>query len=433
MGDEILQKLESWNWSAAVYGLGYVGLPLAVTLARAGVPVTGFDLDAGLVAALGAGRSHIDDVTDDDLSDVAAQMRFTTDPEQTRDCDVLFVCVPTPLAVGKQPDTSFIEGAARTIATVLRPGHVVILESTTYPGTTQNTVLPLLEAGGLALDRDFFLAYSPERIDPGNSSFRTSNIPRIVGGASPASSRAAELVYRRFVSKVHLVSDARTAEMAKLLENTFRWVNIALVNELSLVARAIGIDIWEVIEAAATKPFGYMPFYPGPGVGGHCIPLDPFYLQWAARLTGDHTQFIEVAELINSKMPQITVSRVQEALNDAGTALRGARILVIGVAFKPNVKDHRQSASLECIKLLQRWAADVSYHDPFVAEIDDDGIRMASVPLTEETVGAADCALILCDHDAIDYQLLAREARLVVDARNALRRRGIDPPGVVRL
>ncbi len=427
---KIIQALESWSWDAAVLGLGYVGLPLVVTMARAGIDVTGFDVDDEAIARLRTGRSHIDDVSDEELAEVATRTRFTVSPEDLREREVLFICVPTPLAVGKQPDMTFIEEAARIIAGVLRPGHTVILESTTYPGTTQDVVLPILETSGLRLGEDFLLAYSPERVDPGNASFRTANIPRVVGGATPAGTEAAAMIYRRFVEKVHPVSDARTAEMAKLVENTFRWVNIALANELSSVARAIGVNIWEVIEAAATKPFGFMPFFPGPGVGGHCIPLDPFYLQWAARLTGEGTRFIELAEVVNARMPQVVVTHVIHALNDRGIAVRGSKVVVVGVSYKPNVRDYRESPALEVIRHLQSWGADVSYIDPLVPELPLDP-ALTAVPLTEELVSTSDALLIICDHDALDYELIARSARLVVDTRNALGRRGIRSPNVV--
>jgi UDP-N-acetyl-D-glucosamine dehydrogenase len=427
---KIIQALEGWSWDAAVLGLGYVGLPLVVTMARAGIDVTGFDVDGDAIARLRTGGSHVDDVSDDDLAEVASRTRFTTSPEDLRERDVLFICVPTPLAVGKQPDMTFIEEAARIIAEVLRPGHTVILESTTYPGTTQDVLLPILESSGLRLGEDFLLAYSPERVDPGNASFRTANIPRVVGGATPESTEAAGMIYRRFVEKVHPVSDARTAEMAKLVENTFRWVNIALANELSSVSRAIGVNIWEVIEAAATKPFGFMPFFPGPGVGGHCIPLDPFYLQWAARLTGEGTRFIELAEVVNARMPQVVVTHVIHALNDRGIAVRGSKVVVVGVSYKPNVRDYRESPALEVIRHLQSWGAEVSYVDPLVPELPLDP-AMTALPLTEELVSTSDALLIICDHDALDYELIARSSRLVVDTRNALGRRGIRSPNVV--
>jgi len=421
----LMEQLENWSWDAAVLGLGYVGLPLVVTMARAGIDVTGFDLNASVVAGLTGGRSHIDDVSDEDIAEVAARTRFTATIADIKDRDVLFICVPTPLAIGKQPDVSYIERAAELISGVLRPGHLVILESTTYPGTTETAVLPILSTSGLTLDRDFLLGYSPERVDPGNASFRTSNIPRVVGGASELSTKAVELVYRRFVEKVFAVSNARTAEMAKLLENTFRWVNIALVNELAFVARAIGVDIWEVIEAAATKPFGFMPFYPGPGVGGHCIPLDPFYLQWAGRIAGEGTRFIELAETINSRMPKVVVSRVQDALNEHGKALRGSTVFVLGVAYKPNVRDYRESPALECIHGLLEGGAEVSYADPHVPEIAEKSLSLTATRPTPEAVAAADCVLILCDHDAVDYDAVVRDASIVLDTRNALGRRGL--------
>ncbi|MGH2793329.1 MAG: nucleotide sugar dehydrogenase [Actinomycetota bacterium] len=428
---EILERIEAESWDAAVIGLGYVGLPLVATMARVGIDVTGYDVDPDVVARLDAGRSHIDDVSDADLVEIADKARFTAVAEDLKERDVLFICVPTPLAVGKQPDMSYIQQAARTVGSILRPGQAVILESTTYPGTTQDVVLPILSESGLRIDEDFLLAYSPERIDPGNASFRTANIPRIVGGASDTSTEATAHIYRRFVETVHPLTDARTAEMAKLVENTFRWVNIALANELASVARAIGVNIWEVIDAAATKPFGYMPFYPGPGVGGHCIPLDPFYLQWAARLTGEGTRFIELAEWVNARMPQVVVSHLIQALNSRGGALRDARILVVGVSYKPNVRDHRESPALECIRHLRSWGADVHYIDPLIPELPLDGGIMTALPPTDEVISAADLVLILCDHDALDYDLLARSARLIVDTRNALGRRGITSPNVV--
>jgi len=429
MIDELFTKLENWTWSSGVVGLGYVGLPLVVTQARAGVPVIGFDVKKHVTDALSAGRSHIDDIADEELSEITA--RFTADPELLKEADVIFICVPTPLAVGKLPDISYIERAGETIAGILRPGQLVILESTTYPGTTEDTLRPILERSGLEVERDFLLAYAPERVDPANASFRTANIPRVVGGATPRSTDAAVLVYRRFIEKVHPVSSARTAEMAKLLENTFRWVNIALVNEMSSIARAIGVDIWEVVDAAATKPFGFMPFYPGPGVGGHCIPLDPFYLQWAARVTGEGTRFVELAEAINSRMPQVVVSRVQDALNERSKALRGSSVLVLGVAYKKNVRDFRESPAKETIAGLLQHGAIVSYSDPHVPSLREEGIELDSVPLDDETLAAADCVLILADHDAFDHTLVARASPLIVDTRNAMGRRGLRGDNVV--
>jgi UDP-N-acetyl-D-glucosamine dehydrogenase len=431
MIDELFTKLENWTWSSAVVGLGYVGLPLVVTQARAGVPVIGFDVKKDVIDALSEGRSHIDDIADEELSEITA--RFTADPALLAEADVIFICVPTPLAVGKLPDISYVERAGETIAKILRPGQLVILESTTYPGTTEDTLRPILETSGLQLEKDFLLAYAPERVDPANASFRTANIPRVVGGATPRSTDAAQLVYRRFIEKVHPVSNARTAEMAKLLENTFRWVNIALVNEMSSIARAIGVDIWEVVDAAATKPFGFMPFYPGPGVGGHCIPLDPFYLQWAARVTGEGTRFVELAEAINSRMPQVVVSRVQDALNDRAKAMRGSSVLVLGVAYKKNVRDFRESPAKETIAGLLNHGANVSYSDPHVPSLREEGIELESVPLDDRMLAAADCVLILADHDAFDHQQIARAATLIVDTRNAMGRRGLKNDNVVSI
>jgi UDP-N-acetyl-D-glucosamine dehydrogenase len=423
--ETLRSRLENAEFSVGVLGLGYVGLPLVVSLARAGIAVTGFDVKPEVADQLNSGLSHIDDVSDADLADVAARTSFTSEIGELRERDVLIICVPTPLAVGKQPDVSFIERAAHSIATVLRPGHLVILESTTYPGTTDEAVLPILEATGLKVGRDFLLAYSPERVNPGDASFHTMNIPRVVGGVTPESTQAAESVYRRIVPKVFTVSNARTAEMAKLLENTFRWVNIALVNELTFVARAIGVDIYEVIDAAATKPFGFMPFYPGPGVGGHCIPLDPFYLSWVARITGEGARFVELAETVNSKMPRVVVDRVGEALNEEGRAIKGSHVLVLGVSYKPDVSDQRESPALPVIQRLMQLGATVTYADPHVANYKDHGLEMTAVEPTPENIAASDCVLVLTDHAAFDYDQVLASAKAIVDTRNAFGRRGL--------
>jgi UDP-N-acetyl-D-glucosamine dehydrogenase len=423
--EALLSRLENSQSKAAVLGLGYVGLPLVVSLARAGVPTIGFDVKPEVAERLNTGASHIDDVSDKDLADVSSLTRFTANIKDIEVADVIFICVPTPLAVGKQPDVSYIERAAHLIATVLRPGHLVILESTTYPGTTDDAVLPILQGSGLKLDKDFLLAYSPERVDPGNISFNTMNIPRVVGGVTPLSTKAAELVYSKIVPKIFTVSSARTAEMAKLLENTFRWVNIALVNELTFVALAIGVDIYEVIDAAATKPFWFMPFYPGPGVGGHCIPLDPFYLQWVAKVTGEGTRFVELAEAVNSSMPRVVVDRVGEALNERSKSIRGSDILVLGVAYKPDVSDQRESPAAACILRLQKLGARVSYSDPHAPLYREHGVDLSSVELTDEVLEKADCVLVLTDHSAFDYDKILDWADLIVDTRNAFGRRGL--------
>lgn len=418
-------RLEEGDFKAAVLGLGYVGLPLVVSLARAGVPTIGFDVKPDVAERLARGVSHIDDVADADLAATAELTRFTATIEDIALADVIFICVPTPLAVGKQPDVSYIERAAHLIATILRPGQLIILESTTYPGTTDDAVLPILEGSGLKLDADFLLAYSPERVDPGNSSFHTMNIARVVGGVTEQSTRAAELVYGKIVPKVFTVTSARTAEMAKLLENTFRWVNIALVNELTFVARAIGVDIYEVIDAAATKPFGFMPFYPGPGVGGHCIPLDPFYLQWVARITGEGARFVELAESVNSSMPRVVVDRVGEALNERAKSVRDANVLVLGVAYKPDVSDHRESPAAACILRLQQLGARVQFADPHVPAYREHGVDLTAVEPTPELLGQVDVVLVLTDHAAFDYASVFEHADLIVDTRNAFGRRGL--------
>lgn len=418
---------------AAVLGLGYVGLPLVVSLARAGSPVVGFDVKESVADRLNDGKSHIDDVSDDDLAEISGLTRFTANIADIAIADVIFICVPTPLSIGKQPDLSYIERAAHLIATVLRPGQLIILESTTYPGTTDDTLLPILEGSGLKLDRDFLLAYSPERVDPGNNSFHTMNIPRVVGGVTELSTSAAELVYARIVPKVFTVTSARTAEMSKLLENTFRWVNIALVNELTFVARAIGVDIYEVIEAAATKPFGFMPFYPGPGVGGHCIPLDPFYLQWVARITGEGARFVELAESVNSSMPRVVVDRVGEALNERAKPVRGSDVLVLGVAYKADVSDQRESPAVACILRLQQLGARVAYADPHVPVYCEHGVDLEAVELTAERIASADVVLLLTEHAAFDYESIFENADLIVDTRNAFGRRGMRSAKVTTL
>lgn len=410
-------------------GLGYVGLPLMVSMAQAGIESTGFDVDPRRVAELRAGRSPIDDIDDRTLTSVASLVGFTAEIEDLRSRDVLFICVPTPLSPGKQPNLDYVEKAARSVASILRPGHTVIVESTTSPGTTQDVVAPILEAGGLTAGVDFLLAHSPERVDPGNASYGTRNITRIVGGTTPDATTAAAAIYGRFVEKIHAVRDSRTAEMTKLYENTFRWVNIALANEMATVARALDIDIWEVIDAAATKPFGFMPFYPGPGVGGHCIPLDPFYLQWSARLHGSGTHLIELADRINSQMPQEVVHLVQDALNERSKAIHGARVLALGVAYKANVRDYRESPALECIRHLEEAGAHVDYGDPHVPDLEGTDVDRTAVDLGGD-LGGYDAAVLLCDHDDFDHARLLEALPIIVDTRNAFGRRGLRNPKI---
>src|SRR5512143_1007963 len=394
----------------AIIGLGYVGLPLAVAFGRAGVPVLGVDVSGSKVGEINAGRSYIPDVPAGDVATLAKQnlLRVTTDYAVVGEADAIFICVPTPYNLAKAPDLSFIVSAAEGIVTHLKPGHLVVLQSTTYPGTTDEIVRPILERSGLKLDADFDLAFSPERIDPGNIHFNAVNTPKVVGGVNArAAQRAADLL-KRIGAPVEIVSSARAAEMTKLLEHIFRSVNIALVNELTLLAERMGIDIWEVIEAAKTKPFGFMPFYPGPGVGGHCIPVDPYYLSWKAREYDFYTKFIELAAEVNGDMPFHTAQKVVRGLNRLGRSMGGAKVLVFGVAFKPNVDDARNSPAERVIELLLKEGAQVSYHDPYVPHFHVGGdvflrevTHYDSVALTPEVLAGADCVLIVTGHAAL--------------------------------
>lgn len=413
------------NWDAAVLGLGYTGLSLVVGLAQEGISVTGFDVDRKVVDGLVAGRSHVTDVTARDLAGAASHTTFTSDARALAARDVLFVCVPTPLTGNREPDLSHVEHAARLVAGVLRPGQMVVIESTIYPGATEEVVLPILERSGLALDRDFLLAHAPERLDPGNPSYRLGDIPRVVGGASTASTAAVTAVYRRIVRKVHPVTDARTAEMTKLLENSFRFVNVALANEMADMARHLGVDGWEVLEAAATKPFGFLAFAPGPGVGGHCIAVDPYYLSWSARRAGARPALLEVAGSVNRMMPSVVAGLLEGALEARNSRLGGARVLALGVAYKPDVSDVRHSPALDCLRLLTEAGARVDYADPHVPTIRQPGLSLDAVPLTRARLAAADCVLVLCDHAAFDYHAVFRHGRLILDTRGALARRGL--------
>ena len=408
-----------------VIGLGYVGLPLAVEFARAQFHVTGFEIDAKRAAAINAGRSYIKDVSTSDVKNLVASghLRATLDFDELRPMDVIDICVPTPLRKTRDPDVSYIVTAVEAIAPRLRPGRLVVLESTTYPGTTDELVRPMLEQGGLRAGRDFFLAFSPERVDPGNPTHNTRNIPKVVGGVSPDCSEAACILYKSVLDRVVPVSSTRVAEMVKLLENTFRSVNIGLVNELALMCDKMGIDVWEVIDGAATKPFGFMPFYPGPGLGGHCIPVDPFYLSWKARESGFEARFIELAGQINGSMPYHVARRVGEALNSRRRSVRGSKVLLLGVAYKANIDDVRESPSLDLIQILKDQGARVEYSDPHVPTLRHDGGVMKSRPLRASTLRAADCVVIATAHKAFDYDLIARHARTIVDSRNALRGR----------
>ncbi len=417
------EKIDARVARVSVIGLGYVGLSLAVELAKAGMVVRGIDLDLERVSQLNRGESYLVDVPTEKLAPLVADGRLSgsTSFEEAAGADALIICVPTPLRKSKEPDISFILSALESLLPRLRAGQLMVLESTTYPGTTEEVVLPRLEANGFVVGSDFFLAFSPERVDPGNKKFTTATIPKVVGGVTPACTQLAAALYRQVTATVFEVSSPRVAETAKLLENTFRSVNIALANELAFVCRKIGVDPWEVIDAAATKPFGFMPFYPGPGIGGHCIPVDPLYLSWKVRLTGYEAQFIALADQVNRAMPEHVVALVSEALNDRGRALRGASVLVLGVTYKADVNDIRESPALEILEMLERKGAQLSYGDPFTPQLVLGALKLTAVEPTPDAIAAADCVLILTNHSSFDYHTIADRAALVVDTRNALK------------
>jgi UDP-N-acetyl-D-glucosamine dehydrogenase len=424
LADELFSRIEERTARVAVVGLGYVGLPLAETFAWGGYPVLGFDIDADKVTKLNRGESYIGHICPERVSELIGSGRFeaTSDPRRFAWADAVIICVPTPLGEAREPDLSCIVSTALTLRPHLRPGQLVVLESTTYPGTTEDLLLPLLEESGLRAGRDFFLAYSPEREDPGNRDYATRNIPKVIGGLDETSRKLAVALYEPVVDGVVPVSGTRVAEACKILENTYRAVNIALVNELKGVFAAMDIDIWEVIAAARTKPFGFQAFYPGPGLGGHCIPIDPFYLTWAARKYGLNTRFIELAGEVNTAMPQYVIDRVADALNDDGKALKGSRVCVLGVAYKKDVDDPRESPAFTILELLQAKGAIVSYNDPHVPSLPrmrHYSLRMDSQPLSPEFLSEQDCVLIVTDHSAYDWDLVVENTRLVVDTRNA--------------
>jgi UDP-N-acetyl-D-glucosamine dehydrogenase len=422
---QLHERLAAQDACVAVLGLGTVGLPLARAFWDSGLRVLGFDVDGERVAQLGRGENPLSYLNHGALERMLGSERFeaSCDPERLAEADALILCVPTPLDADRQPDLSHVEAAAATVASVLRPGQLVVLESTTWPGTTREVVLPLLEAVGLELGRDFFLAYAPEREDPGREDLTTRDIPRLIGGLEPASTRLARALYSRAIEDVRVVSSAEVAEAAKLFENTFRAVNIALVNELKLVLDRLGVDVWEVVEAAATKPFGFMRFTPGPGMGGHCIPVDPFYLAWAARRAGVDTRFVELAGEINRRMPEYVVERALEAVAERGVAARGARVLLLGLAYKANVDSLHESPAIRMLELLSERGARCGFSDPWVArapEICGPWLESRdSVELSAEALASYDAVVLATDHSAFDYELIARSARLVVDTRNA--------------
>jgi UDP-N-acetyl-D-glucosamine dehydrogenase len=430
---EILKrKIQSHSARVGVVGLGYVGLPLAVEFAKAGFPVTGIDVSASKVARVNEGDSYVGDIPSATLAPLVREgrIRATTDFAAVRELDTINICVPTPLRKTKDPDMSYIVSACQSIAEGLHAGMLVILESTTYPGTTDELVLPMLENRGLKAGTDFFLCFSPERVDPGNPKYQTANIPKVVGGVTPACTEMATLFYSQALEKVVPVSSTQVAEMVKLLENTFRMINIGLVNEMALMCDRMGINVWEVIDAAATKPFGFMPFYPGPGLGGHCIPIDPFYLSWKTKQAGIEARFIDLAGYINGQMPHFAVDKIQNALNEHAKPVKGSRIHVVGVAYKKDIDDLRESPALDILLLLQRRGARVSYTDPYVPSLKLDAIELFSQEL-EPAVAASDCTVIVTDHSCFDYAVLVEKARLIVDTRNALK--GLNLEKIVRL
>ena len=425
------EKIRGRRARVGIVGLGYVGLPLAVEFARAGFQVTGIDVSEEKAARISAGDSYIGDIPSSVLAPLVAagNLRATTDFRAVLELDTINICVPTPLRKTKDPDMSFIVSSCQEIARHFHAGMLEILESTTYPGTTDELVLPMLTKTGLEVGRDFFLCFSPERVDPGNPKFQTVNIPKVVGGCTAACTEMGRLFYSQALERVVPVSSTQVAEMVKLLENTFRMINIGLVNEMALMCDRIGIDVWDVIDAASTKPFGFMPFYPGPGLGGHCIPIDPFYLSWKTRQAGIEARFIELAGYINGQMPDFVVDKVQNALNDAGKPVKGSRIHIMGVAYKRDIDDMRESPALDVLLLLQRRGGIVSYSDPFVPKLKLDGLELEAQP--EAAAGAADCVVIVTDHSNFDYAGLVERAALIVDTRNALK--GHRSPKIVRL
>ncbi len=422
MVEALKGKIESKTARVGIVGLGYVGLPLATEFAKAGFHVTGIDVLQAKVDDLNRGESHVQDVPSDEVAELVRNQRFfaTTDFSIVRELDTINICVPTPLRKTKDPDMSFIVSAVEAIAKHFHPGLLVILESTTYPGTTDELLLPTFEKLGYKAGEDFFLCFSPERVDPGNPTYQTHNTPKVVGGITPACTEMGKLFFSQALEKVVPVSNTRVAEMVKLLENTFRMINIGLVNEMALMCDGMGINVWEVIDAAATKPFGFMPFYPGPGLGGHCIPIDPFYLSWKTKQSGIEARFIELAGYINGNMPHFVVEKIQDALNDHGKPVKGSNIHVAGVAYKRNIDDMRESPALDIILLLRKLGAKLSYSDPYVPTLKLDGISLTSEPLTQSAADA-DCVVIVTDHSDFDYQELLNSARLIVDTRNAMK------------
>ena len=432
MKDQLLSRIDNRSAVVGVIGLGYVGLPLAVEFAKEGFTVVGFDVSQRVCDLLNAGESHIQDVAAADVADLVKRglFRATTDAMELKTADALSIAVPTPLGKTRDPDMSYVQAAAETVTQVAHPGLLVVLESTTYPGTTREVILPLLSSAGYTVGKDIFIAFSPERVDPGNPVYHTKNTPKVVGGITPACTEVATALYASCIDTIVPVTSTETAELVKLLENTFRSVNIAMANEMAIVCDKLGVNVWEVIDAAATKPFGFMKFTPGPGIGGHCIPLDPHYLAWKMRSLNYKTRFIDLAGEINTAMPNYVVEKIAHALNSVKKPMNGSQVLILGVAYKRDIDDVRESPALDVIRLLEAHGAAVTYHDPYVASIrDDDGHDTTApgavptlrygVELTPATLRAADVVVIVTDHKTVDYQFVVDNSTLVVDTRNA--------------
>ena len=432
-GKELARKIHDRSAKVGVIGLGYVGLPLIIEMAKAGFLVTGLDIDRTKVESVNAGISYVPDVPSETLLSLVAEekIKATQSLAAIENLDAISVCVPTPLRKSKDPDLSYIIAAIEAVRNHLRPGQLIILESTTYPGTTQEVVLPILEKSGHQVGKDFFLAYSPERVDPGNKNYQTANIPKVMGGVTPHCTRLATLFYQQFIERIVPVSSTGSAEMVKLLENTFRSVNIALANEVALLCDKLGINVWEVMDAAKTKPFGFMPFYPGPGLGGHCIPVDPYYLTWKARMNGFEPRLIELAGQINSQMPAFMISRVANALNERQKSLKGSKILALGVAYKSETNDIRESPALEVLRGLHEKGALVYYSDPYVPSVVLNGKSAKSISLNPDILQSMDCVVILTDHSAFNSQMIATHGPLIIDGRNMLRE--FEGPNILRL
>jgi len=423
---QLIKKIQQKKARFGIVGLGYVGLPLAVAFAKVGFTVLGIEQNPNRKKMVNSGLNYITDVDDAELKSmvISKKLKAIDDFSELKKADVICICVPTPLDKNKQPNISYVKSVVQQIAKIIRKGQLIILESTTYPGTTEEIILPKLQAAGLVVGKDFFLAFSPERVDPGNKTFRTGDIPKVVGGVTQACSAMAKFFYSQIIADIFVVSSPKVAEMEKLLENIFRSVNIALVNELALLCKKMGIDIWEVIEAAKTKPYGYMPFYPGPGLGGHCIPLDPFYLAWKAKEYNMNTRFIELAGEVNDKMPEYIVQLVQDALNQENQSLKGAKLLILGIAYKKDIDDWRESPALKIFEILLSKGAQVSYSDPHISKFSHAGVAYSSVKLDKKSLASCDCAVIVTDHSLFDYRFIAQQAKLIVDTRNATAKLG---------